>query len=325
MSPEERAPTPDLEAALRETNRLLAANGLAECESIELAADQDTANVNLVGFAGERRYAIKIRVRNLDTMARQRCVANLLRERTSLPIPEHVCHSNEDDELPLVVMEHMPGEQLRLLFQSATDAQAEALARDWGRCIARFHSTRIEPEDCGGWPDLVTAHAGYLDWQRNKMQDAIALLETAPGWPSDQVAAVRDYLAERDSSFSEPAAPGLVKRDQGPRDALGLLEPTPHVSALLDWELVSPGDTLWELVDVFVMLYVGGLHRIWPAFREGYEGESGARIQRGEPLEYYTLARTIIALTWREQDAARREQALELSRRLLDGESPLVA
>ena len=119
--------------------------------------------------------------------------------------------------------------------------------------------------------------------------------------------------------------PGLVKRDQGPRDALGLVEPEPHVSALLDWELVSPGDTLWEIVDVFVMLHVAGLGRVWPAFREGYERESGARIERGEPLEYYTLVRTLIALTWRGQDAARRDQARELSRRLLNGESPVTS
>ncbi len=314
---------PDLDVVLRETNRLLTQHGLAECQSMEFAADQDTANVNLVGHAKDRRYAIKVRVRNLDTMDRQRCVANVLRERTGLPIPEHLCHSDEGDELPLVIMEHMPGEQLRLLFQSATDTQLEALARDWGRCIAQFHTTSIEPTDCGGWPDLAVTHAGYLDWQRAKIRETTSLLETI-GWPADEVSAVRAYLSERDSSFDEPAAPGLVKRDQGPRDALGLLEPEPHVSALLDWELVSPGDTLWEIVDVFVMLYIGGLGRVWRAFRAGYERESGARIERGEPLEYYTLVRSLIALTWRDQDAARREQARELSRRLLDGESPVT-
>ena len=57
---------PDLDVVLRATNRLLAANGLAECETLVPAADQDTANVNLVGYAGDRRYAIKVRVRNLE-------------------------------------------------------------------------------------------------------------------------------------------------------------------------------------------------------------------------------------------------------------------
>ena len=323
MRPTERGPFPDLDVVLRETNRLLSANGLAKCESIVPAEDQDTANVNLVGYAGGRRYAIKIRVRNLDSLKHQRCIANLLRERTGLPIPEHLCHSDEGAELPLVVMEHMPGEQLRPLFESATDTQAEALARDWGRCVARFHGASIEPDDCGGWPDLAMAHAGYLDWQRTKIRDTIGLLDTL-GWPPHEVLAVRAYLSERDSSFDEPAVPGLVKRDQGPRDALGLLEPEPHVSGLLDWELVSPGDTLWEIVDIFVMLYVGGLGHVWPAFRQGYEEQSSAQIARGEPLEYYTLVRSLIALTWRDQDAARREQARELTRRLLDGESPVL-
>ena len=171
---------------------------------------------------------------------------------------------------------------------------------------------------------MAVTHAGYLDWQRTKIRDTIGLLDTM-GRPAHGISAVRAYLSKRDNSFDEPAAPGLVKRDQGPRDALGLLEPEPHVSALLDWELVNPGDTPWEIVDVFVMLYVGGLGHVWRAFRAGYEQESGARIERGEPLEYYTLVRSLIALTWRDQDAARRDQARELSRRLLDGESPITA
>ena len=117
--------------------------------------------------------------------------------------------------------------------------------------------------------------------------------------------------------------PGLVKRDVGLRDVLGLVEPEPHISGFLDWELVEPGDTLWSLVDVFVLLFVAGYGRTWPAFRGAYEREAGAPVLRGEALEYYTLVRTLIALTWRE-DAARHEQALELTRRLLDGESPVA-
>lgn len=42
MRPAERGPIPDLDVVLRETNRLLAANGFAECESIVPAEDQDT-------------------------------------------------------------------------------------------------------------------------------------------------------------------------------------------------------------------------------------------------------------------------------------------
>ena len=64
---------PDLDVVLRETNRLLTEHSLAECQSIEFAADLDTANVNLVGQARDRRYAIKVRVRTLDTLERQRC------------------------------------------------------------------------------------------------------------------------------------------------------------------------------------------------------------------------------------------------------------
>ncbi len=138
LRPIERGEMPGLDVVLREANRLLAKHDLPECESIEPGADLDTANVNLIGHAGVRDYAIKVRVRNLGTLARQQCAANLLRERTGLPIPEHYCHSDEGDPLPLQVMEHMPGKQLRLLLRSLPEARAEALTHDWGRCIARF-------------------------------------------------------------------------------------------------------------------------------------------------------------------------------------------
>ncbi len=170
---------------------------------------------------------------------------------------------------------------------------------------------------------MATTHGAYLSWQRNKMREVMTSIDQNQGWPEAEVAAVRDYLSRREGSFDAPAVPGLVKRDLGLRDALGLLEPTPHISGFLDWELVELGDTLWALVDVFVVLFVAGLGRTWRAFREGYEREAGTPVQSGEALEYYTLVRTLIALTWRE-DAARREQARELSRRLLDGESPVV-
>ena len=88
---------PDLDLVLREANKLLILNALPACKSVEPVADLDTANVNLIGHAEGRDYAIKVRVRELGTLERQQCVANALRKRTGLPIPEHLCHSDPDN------------------------------------------------------------------------------------------------------------------------------------------------------------------------------------------------------------------------------------
>ena len=148
---------PDLDLVLREANKLLILNALPACKSIDVGADLDTANVNLIGHAEDRDYAIKVRVRELGTLERQQCVANALRKSTSLPIPEHLCHSNVDDPLPLQVMEHMPGKQLRLLLRAIPEAKAQALTTAWGCYIARFHRAELDPEACGGGLDLMTA------------------------------------------------------------------------------------------------------------------------------------------------------------------------
>jgi hypothetical protein len=314
---------PDLDVVLREANKLLILNALPACKSIEAGADLDTANVNLIGHAEDRDYAIKVRVRGLATLERQQCVANTLRKRTGLPIPEHFCHSDPDnntDALQLQVMEYMPGKQLRLLLRAIPEAKAEALTTDWGRCVAKFHTAELSLDECGGGPDLMTSHDAYLNWLRDKMQSVFQVLAANPGWPSDEVAAFEAYLAQRGESLAGPAVPGLRKRDQGLRDALAMLEPEPHVSALVDWEQVEQGDTIAEMADLFVMIYVAGLGRLWPAFREGYEAEAGP-IENCDQLEYYAMARTLIAFTWDGQDAARIDQSLGLSRRLLKGES----
>ncbi len=184
---------------------------------------------------------------------------------------------------------------------------------------ASFHRTKLEPGDCDGVPDLRTAQADHLRWLRDKMAEVFRILWENPGWPRDDIADFEAYLRQREDTLTDVAAPGLIKRDQGLRDALGLLEPEPHVSALLDWELVEPGETIAEVADLFVMIYVAGLERLWPAFRNGYESEAGA-IERRPQLEYYAMARTLIAFTWQGQDAARIDQALGLARRLVKGE-----
>ena len=60
MRTEGRVQFPDFDLLLSETNKLLSERGLPECSRIEAVADGDTANPNVIGFANERKYVVKV-------------------------------------------------------------------------------------------------------------------------------------------------------------------------------------------------------------------------------------------------------------------------
>lgn len=319
MRPPDRPPMPPLEQTLRELNELLADHALPSCTRLQPVDDPDTANPNLIGQAAGRRYAIKVCFRHPDALERQLCVANAVAESTGLPIPRHLCCATEPGRLPLMVMEWMNGEQLRLVLPTAGPGVAAELVRDWGRCIARFHHARVEPQECGDWPDIEEAHAGFRGWLRGAVRQRLGALEADGRWSAAEAGAVRRYLAEREASLEAPGVPGLVKADQGLRDALALVEPRPHISALLDWERVTMGDTLWELASIFVRMDLDGL---WPDFRTGYAAEAGPPLPPGPHSEFYLMTWALIQVTWSDLPATRYDRAQSILRALLAG-SPL--
>ena len=62
---------PPLEAVLDESNALLRAAGLPPCSRLEPVADGDTRNPSVMGYAADRRYAIKVSLSRPHTLALQ--------------------------------------------------------------------------------------------------------------------------------------------------------------------------------------------------------------------------------------------------------------
>ena len=309
---------PDLDIVLRETNRLLAERGLQQCEHVAPMADQDTANPTFIGSVDSPLYVIKASFRHPKTLEQQLCIANAVADSTGLPIPRHLCHASEPEPLPLMIMEWMPGEQLRTVLPAVDGEVAAELVRDWGGCIAKFHHAQLGPEPCADWPDLSEAHSGFVRWLRGIVHERLETLAKDSSW-SAEAGTVRTFLAERDESLDTPASPGLVKADQGIRDALALLEPRPHISALVDWERVSPGDTLWELASILVRMDIDGL---WPDFHEGYAKEAEPPLPPGPHSDFYVMTWALIQVTWGEMPKPRYERARAIIDGLLAGRSP---
>ncbi len=313
MRPAHRAPMPDLDRILAEANELLARAGLPPCESVQPVSDQDTANPVVMGRAADRRYAIKVCLVRPNDLERQLAIANLIAERSGLPIPRHLCCATAPGRLPLVAMEWMQGDQLRVVLPSLDVGGAAELARDWGRSMARFHDTRIDPPKRAGWPTAEEGWAGFMGWLRGRASSLFEELGTKPDLSGTETEAAREFLAEREKAMAVPALPGLVKQADDVRDYLAVSRPSPRVSALLDWEGVCPGDSLPAVTGVFVRLHTLDLEHLWPAFRRGYEEEEGRALPQSPHAEYYLLTRALTAATWHDKGRA-------IVRRMLAGE-----
>ncbi len=310
----ERVPHVDLEELLLEVNSLLAGRALPVAVKLE-PLGRDSANPVVVASAGERRYVVKVSQRHPGSLQTQMLVANALREAPGLPVPLHICHSRPADRFPLMVMEWLPGEPLLSFFRSPDNqACAEDVAHSWGESIARFHSACL--------PARVQAlvrersFGGFREWLRSRIGAALQALEAVPGWPPEDTTALRSYADARFQRLRVPARPGLVKADQDFRDALAVDRPVPIVSAMLDWERVEAGDTLWEIGWLRARMALLGLERLWTPFREGYESVAPPLEDANPILELYVLARTLIAI-------GTHEEAPAIAWRLVQGASAL--
>ena len=127
-----RSPLPDLALLLEETNRLLATSGRPTCHTLAPVSDGDTANPVVVAHASEGKYVVKVTQRHSETLDQQLEVANALRDATDLPIPRHHCCASNGDRLPLMIMEWLPGEQLRTVLATARDQDLKKLCAQPG-------------------------------------------------------------------------------------------------------------------------------------------------------------------------------------------------
>ncbi len=60
---------PDFALLFKEINQLLIRNKLSQCDKLVPVSDGDTANPNLICYAGSEEYVIKVCYRHADTQS----------------------------------------------------------------------------------------------------------------------------------------------------------------------------------------------------------------------------------------------------------------
>lgn len=298
MRPPNRSPFPDLELLLDETNRLLAMNGLPTCHELAPVADGDTANPNVIAYSSEGKYVVKVTQRHPDTLDHQLEVANALRVRTKLPIPQHFCCATERSGLPLMIMEWLPGEQLRTVLANAQQEDLKKLCAKVATCMAIFH----EPDHLGLVPEEEGRFSGWLYGRTMATLQELAGEQLRSKDHKLDADGIRRYLEARMSRVTVPAIPSLAKADQDLRDFLadpGGLE----ITGMLDWERVTRGDGIYAITLIFLRLWLNAKLDGWPAFLATYNRLATVRAEQCPQAEFYLMCRA--ALAYRFNDGAR--------------------
>lgn len=290
MRPPGRSPLPDLALLLNETNRLLAANGLPPCHSVTPVPDGDTANPNVIAEAQDCRYVVKVTERHPDTLDQQLEVANRLRDRTNLPIPRHLCCARVGDPLPLMIMEWLPGDQLRVVLAAAEGNNLHGVCASLGACLAGFH----DPDHLDLVPPLETSSS---DWLYARTVDRLQETGNAPrpgGASEIDTAAVRRYLDGRIGEMTARAIPALEKADQDLRDFLA--DPSAYeITGMLDWERVTRGDGVFAVTLIFFRLWLKGKLDGWTHFLTAYNRLASVPAEQCPQAEFYLMCRAVLA------------------------------
>lgn len=290
-----RIPVPDLDTLLRESNDILSRVDRPRITSFAPVEDLDSASPTVIGLVDDApTYVVKAIFGHPETLAEQVEAANWVREHRDLPVPEHYGYATDPDRLPLVVLEWLPGRQLRLAVTESSDEIRIPICRDWGRCTARINVTR-------GFPDHLIDHdASKENWGVNDEHfqmslDRAAQLEEAAGWSRSRCDAMKAYITNRREAFVASQHRGLTKRDIYERDFLATTTGTPAVSGVLDWERVNLGYTPANSIDNYMRLHQRNLGHLWAPYCAGYEQEAAHPFVQDEAAEYYSAVRFLIA------------------------------
>ena len=283
---------PDLELLLEETNTLLARNGLPPCESVSPISDTDTANPIVIAIARHRRFVVKVTTRHPDTLNRQLEVANKVRTATDLPIPKHFCCAEIESNLPLMVMEWLPGDQLRNVLAEARSGNLLKLCISLANCLSTFHDPVLIDIT-----DETETDSGFPLWLYDR---TVTFLDNAPRQESDhsfkknEVAAIRQFLEARLVKMDQFAIPSLVKVDIDLRDYLA--DPIKfEITGMLDWERVTRGDGIYAIVVTFLRLWINHKLEGWQAFLETYNQFAKVHAEACPQAEFYLMCRAVIA------------------------------
>lgn len=300
-----------------------------------------------VTFRDGRRAFLKVGTRFPDAFPAEPATVAFLAQETTVPVPEVLTTGTEPLEYPFAVYEYVDGAEVGWVGDLPADA-ARRLCREAGEHLAAVHGVSfpafgrvgVGTEASDGSPDpdgpdglAVVEPRPFAESVRGSIDRQLAALRGTPfADRRDALAAAFDRLL--DDVDVDAVEPALVHGDY----RLDNLRVDPDAdratAAVLDWELPTAADPLWDAVMAETLLTTGYRTArgtgadLRSAFRSGYGGLPNAPTRRRlyELLGRVRLARHLDAEMRGEPTRARAERAEQHHSafdRLLAGESVL--
>lgn len=259
----------------------------AVAEAVETVAGTDVTVVDRIPDGTNHTYRVagadgeawflKVGTRFPDAFPAEPAAVDLVHDRTAVPVPTVRGTGRDPLGTPYAVFEYVPGVE-RDGVAALPDRTAERLCREAGEHLAAIHRIRFDTVGGLGVVDgslAVTRERDYRDLLDASLERQVAdLRDTRFADVCDRVAeAGAALVADLDLAAVTPA---LVHGDY----RLDNLRVDPGgdrvIAAVVDWELPSAADPLWDAVTTLALLTEG--HRLPPArrralrssFRDGY-------------------------------------------------------
>jgi len=166
---------------------------------------------------------------------------------SAVPVPEPLAYCDDPSVIgaPFYLMEHVPGAALAAVDDAArlTPGEAARISSDLVAVLAALHDVDYEAAGLGGFgrPQGFVERQirrWHEQWQRSRTRD-LPDLDTLVGL----LAARCPVTAGR---------PAIVHGDYRLDNTLIALEPKPHITAVVDWEMATIGEPLTDLGMLFV-------------------------------------------------------------------------
>lgn len=288
-----------------------------------------------VALADGRERLLKVGTRYPDRFPAEPRTQAFVRRETAVPVPQVYGTGREPVGYPFAVYDFVEdtGDGWTRELPPAT---ADRLCREAGRNLAELHRLSLDQfgaVDVEEGALTVVEPRAYRDLLRDSVDRQVADLADSPfASRLDQVAARGAELVERVAV--DAVQPTLVHGDYR-IDNLRLAPSADRVTAaVLDWELPTAGDPLWDVVMTLAVLTDGyGIdparrRSLRTAFREGYGplATDSARWRCYELLARLRLARhveTEMRGTSAAATSTRIDEHLAAFEALLDGGTTL--
>ncbi|MBD3344556.1 MAG: phosphotransferase [Chitinivibrionales bacterium] len=196
-------------------------------------------------------------------MKQEPAIHKLLREKTSVPVPEIIAFDETLQIIPndFIIMSRLPGTPL----SQSSGVKSERTMHQVGACLAQVHALTAETYGYIGdhhpMKPQPTWHDAFQEMWNRMIDDIVAV-----GYYSEQEAdTLRTLLSTHDGLFDRPVQSSLLHMDIWAQNLL--VENTGNLTGIVDWDRALWGDPEIE----FAVLDYCGVST--PSFWKGYGRE----------------------------------------------------